>query len=163
MSEFYQFTANTLQGQPFEFEKLKDKAVLIVNTASECGFTPQYEGLQALHEKYHSQGLVIVGFPCNQFGGQEPGDAKQIQQGCLINYGVDFLMMEKVDVNGKHAHAVYSFLKRTLPGIFGQRIKWNFTKFLIGRNGVPLKRFSPTTRPHKLTKFIEQALNDYQQ
>ncbi|NOU53017.1 glutathione peroxidase [Pseudoalteromonas sp. JBTF-M23] len=160
MSEFYQFTANTLQGQPFEFETLKNKVVLIVNTASECGFTPQYEGLQALHEKYHKQGLVIIGFPCNQFGGQEPGDAEQIEQGCLINYGVDFLMMAKVDVNGVHAHALYSYLKRALPGIFGQRIKWNFTKFIIGRDGAPLKRFSPTTRPHKLTKFIEQALNN---
>ncbi|BBN80058.1 glutathione peroxidase [Pseudoalteromonas sp. A25] len=158
MSNLYQFTATTLQGQPFDLEQLRNKVVLIVNTASECGFTPQYEGLQALHQQYQAQGLVILGFPCNQFGGQEPGDAVQIQQGCLINFGVDFTMMEKVEVNGPHAHPLFTYLQNTLPGVFGKRIKWNFTKFLIGRDGVPQKRFSPTTKPVKLVKHIELAL-----
>ncbi|MCF6437328.1 glutathione peroxidase [Pseudoalteromonas sp. MMG022] len=159
MHPFYQLSANTLQGQPFDFQALQGKVVLIVNTASQCGLTHQYEGLQALHEKYQDQGLVIIGFPCNQFGGQEPGDAKQIQQGCLVNYGVDFLMMEKVDVNGDTTHPVYQYLKDVLPGLFGKRIKWNFSKFLIARDGQPLKRFAPTTKPEKLVQSIIGALN----
>ena len=158
MSSIYQFEATTLQGQAYDFSNLKGKVVLIVNTASECGLTPQYEGLQQLHEQYSEQGLVIIGFPCNQFGQQEPGDAKQIEQGCLINYGVDFQMMAKVDVNGEHAHPIYNYLKSALPGLFGNNIKWNFTKFLIGKDGKALERYAPITKPEKIAKDIEQAL-----
>ncbi|CAM4280241.1 glutathione peroxidase [Pseudoalteromonas byunsanensis] len=160
MHPFYQLSATTLKGRLFDFKELKGKVVLVVNTASLCGLTPQYEGLQALHEKYKGQGLVIIGFPCNQFAGQEPGDAKQIEQGCLVNYGVDFMMMEKVDVNGDTTHPVYKYLKDALPGLFGKRIKWNFSKFLIARDGKPLKRFAPTTKPQKLTHSIVSALNE---
>ncbi|CAH9065406.1 Glutathione peroxidase BsaA [Pseudoalteromonas holothuriae] len=158
MSQLYQLAANTLQGQAFDFEVLRGKVVLIVNTASQCGLTPQYQGLQELHEQYKDQDLVIIGFPCNQFGGQEPGDAQQIQQGCLINYGVDFTIMEKIEVNGEHTHPIFHFLKSALPGLFGNRVKWNFTKFLVGRDGTPLQRFAPTTKPSKLTTAIENAL-----
>lgn len=158
MNTLYQFTCTTLQGQTFPFSSLEGKAVLIVNTASKCGLTPQYEGLQALHQQYSEQGLVIIGFPCNQFGQQEPGSPQQIQQGCLINYGVDFLMMEKIDVNGEHAHPLYKYLKEQLPGLFGTRIKWNFTKFLIDKKGQPIKRYAPTTKPSKLKKDIEHML-----
>ncbi|WP_105166558.1 glutathione peroxidase [Pseudoalteromonas sp. T1lg23B] len=159
MRSFYQLSATTLKGQTFDFEELQGKVVLIVNTASQCGLTPQYEGLQALHDQYQDRGLVIMGFPCNQFGGQEPGDANQIEQGCLVNYGVDFMMMEKIDVNGDTTHPVYQYLKDALPGLFGKRIKWNFSKFLIARDGRPLQRFAPTTKPEKLTKSIVNALN----
>jgi len=127
---FYDLKATSLQGKPINFSDFKDKIVLIVNTASECGFTYQYEGLQKLHEEYADKGLVIIGFPCNQFGNQEPGDASTIQQGCLINYGVDFLISEKVDVNGENAHPVFQYLKSKKTGFFGKNIKWNFTKFL---------------------------------
>jgi glutathione peroxidase len=158
MHELYQFSANTLQGKAFDFKSLKGKVVLIVNTASQCGLTPQYEGLQKLHAQYGEQGLVILGFPCNQFGAQEPGSAEQIQQGCLINYGVDFTMMEKIEVNGTHAHPLFVYLKEVLPGLLGKNIKWNFNKFLIGKDGTPLKRFAPITKPEKLTRAIERAL-----
>ena len=120
---FYDLKATSLQGKPINFSDLKDKVVLIVNTASECGFTYQYEGLQKLHEEYADKGLVIIGFPCNQFGNQEPGDASTIQQGCLINYGVDFLISEKVDVNGKDAHPVYQYLKSKKTGFFGKNME----------------------------------------
>jgi glutathione peroxidase len=158
MDTFYQFSATTLQGQSFDFSSLQGKVVLIVNTASQCGLTPQYEGLQALHQQYAEQGLVIIGFPCNQFGNQEPGNSAQIQQGCLINYGVDFTMMEKIDVNGEQAHPLYIYLKDQLPGLFGKQIKWNFSKFLINRAGQPIKRYAPTTKPTKLSKDIEALL-----
>ncbi|PAY02492.1 glutathione peroxidase [Pseudoalteromonas sp. HM-SA03] len=160
MTTLYQFEANTLQGQAYHFTELQGKAVLIVNTASECGLTPQYEGLQELHQKYADQGLVIIGFPCNQFGKQEPGDAKQIQQGCLINYGVDFQMMEKIEVNGDKAHPLYQYLKSALPGLFGNKIKWNFTKFLFNQQGEPVKRYAPITKPEQIAKDIEKLLNE---
>lgn len=158
MSDFYQLSATTLQGQPYEFGDLKNKVVLIVNTASECGFTGQYEGLQALHDKYAEQGLVVLAFPCNQFGEQEPGGATQIKQGCLINYGVDFTVMSKVDVNGEHADAVFRYLKSQLPGFFTRKIKWNFTKFLMGANGKAIKRYAPFTKPQKIEGAIIKAL-----
>ncbi|BDF96134.1 MULTISPECIES: glutathione peroxidase [Pseudoalteromonas] len=158
MNDFYQLSATSLQGQSIEFNDFKNKVVLVVNTASQCGFTPQYAGLQALHEKYHQQGLVIIGFPCNQFGKQEPGSAKDIEQGCLINYGVDFVMMSKVDVNGEHAHPVFRHLKSALPGFLTRKIKWNFTKFLIGRNGEAIKRFAPFTKPQQIEGAIIKAL-----
>ncbi|WP_394193225.1 glutathione peroxidase [Pseudoalteromonas atlantica] len=158
MKDFYQLSATSLQGQQVEFNDYKDKVVLIVNTASQCGFTPQYEGLQTLHEKYYSKGLVIIGFPCNQFGKQEPGDATQIKQGCLLNYGVDFQIMSKVDVNGEHAHPVFRHLKSELPGFITRKIKWNFTKFLIGKDGEAIKRFAPFTKPEAIENSIIKAL-----
>ncbi|MDK1289542.1 glutathione peroxidase [Pseudoalteromonas umbrosa] len=154
----YEFTANTLQGQAYDFSNLKGKVVLVVNTASQCGLTPQYEGLQQLHKELHTEGLEIIGFPCNQFGKQEPGSASEIQQGCLINYGVDFTMMEKIEVNGARAHPLYQYLKSALPGILTNNIKWNFTKFLIGKDGQPLKRYAPTTKPEKIKADIINAL-----
>lgn len=155
---FYDLKATSLQGKPINFSDFKDKVVLIVNTASECGFTYQYEGLQKLHEEYADKGLVIIGFPCNQFGNQEPGDASTIQQGCLINYGVDFLISEKVDVNGENAHPVYQYLKSKKTGFFGKNIKWNFTKFLINRHGEVETRFAPVTKPQAIAKKIEKLL-----
>lgn len=158
MNDFYQFQLNSLQGQAIDFEDFKDKVVLVVNTASKCGLTPQYEGLQALHKEYGDKGLVIMGCPCNQFGKQEPGTPEQIQGECLINYGVDFLITEKIDVNGANSHPLFNYLRGELSGLFGNKIKWNFTKFLIGRDGQPLKRFAPTTKPEVLRSYIEQAL-----
>ncbi|MFY8299814.1 glutathione peroxidase [Pseudoalteromonas sp. SS15] len=155
---FYDLKATSLQGKPINFSDFKDKVVLIVNTASECGFTYQYEGLQKLHEEYADKGLVIIGFPCNQFGNQEPGDASTIQQGCLINYGVDFLISEKVDVNGENAHPVFQYLKSKKTGFFGKNIKWNFTKFLINRHGEVESRFAPVTKPQAIAKKIEKLL-----
>lgn len=160
MNDFHQLSATNLQGQTFDFSNLEGKVVLIINTASKCGFTPQYEGLQQLHAKYAEQGLVIIGFPCNQFGQQEPGNSKDIEQGCLINYGVDFVMMGKVDVNGEHAHPVFRHLKSALPGFLSRKIKWNFTKFLIGRNGEPIKRFAPFTKPQQIESTIIKALKN---
>ncbi|MBH0021788.1 glutathione peroxidase [Pseudoalteromonas sp. SWXJ133] len=158
MHEFHQLSATSLQGQPINFNDFEGKVVLIVNTASKCGFTYQYESLQALHNKYASQGLVILGFPCNQFGQQEPGDATQIEQGCLINFGVSFLMAAKVDVNGEHAHPVFRYLKSALPGFLTRKIKWNFTKFLIAADGTQIKRYAPFTKPEKLELTIQKAL-----
>ena len=158
MHEFHQLTATALDGKTINFSDFEGKVVLIVNTASECGFTKQYESLQTLHSKHAKSGLVIIGFPCNQFGQQEPGDATQIQQGCLINYGVSFLMAAKVDVNGRHAHPVFRYLKSALPGFLTRKIKWNFTKFLIAPDGTPIKRYAPFTKPEKLETTIQQAL-----
>ncbi|MBB1300016.1 glutathione peroxidase [Pseudoalteromonas sp. SR44-8] len=158
MNDFYQLSASNLQGQSIDFSDFAGKVVLIVNTASKCGFTPQYEGLQQLHAKYADQGLVIIGFPCNQFGKQEPGGAKEIAQGCLINYGVDFVMMSKIDVNGENAHPVFRHLKSALPGFLTRKIKWNFTKFLVGRDGEAIKRFAPFTKPQQIEGAIIKAL-----
>jgi glutathione peroxidase len=157
-SNFYQFTARSLQGKEIRMETFAGKVVLVVNTASQCGLTPQYEGLENLYRKYNEKGLVILGFPCNQFGNQEPGNEKEISEGCLINYGVSFPMFSKIDVNGDDAHPVYKYLKDKLPGSLGKKIKWNFTKFLINRDGIPVKRFAPTTIPEKLVKDIEKLL-----
>jgi glutathione peroxidase len=155
---FYQFTARSLQGKEISMETYKGKVILVVNTASKCGLTPQYEGLENLYNKYNDQGLVILGFPCNQFGNQEPGTEKEISEGCLINYGVSFPMFSKIEVNGENAHPIYKYLKNRLPGVLGKNIKWNFAKFLIDRNGKPVKRYSPTTIPEKLVKDIEKYL-----
>jgi glutathione peroxidase len=155
---FYQFTARSLQGKEIGMDTYKGNVVLVVNTASQCGLTPQYEGLENLYRKYTDKGLVILGFPCNQFGNQEPGTEKEISEGCLVNYGVSFPMFSKIDVNGDTAHPVYKYLKDRLPGSVGKKIKWNFTKFLVDRNGIPVKRFAPTTIPEKLTKDIEKLL-----
>jgi glutathione peroxidase len=157
-SNFHQFKATSLQNKEIDMEKYKGKVVLVVNTASKCGLTPQYEGLEKLYKDYKDRGLVILGFPCNQFGKQEPGGAKEIAEGCLINYGVTFPMFSKIEVNGDNAHPIYKYLKSELKGTFGNRIKWNFTKFLIDKDGTPYKRFSPTTTPDKLRSHIETLL-----
>ena len=158
MTPFYQLTATRLRGQPLSMADYAGKVVLVVNTASHCGFTPQYAGLEALYKKYAAQGLVVLGFPCNQFGKQEPGGADEIEQTCHVNYGVSFPMFEKVDVNGPAAHPLFRYLKQALPGVLGGRIKWNFTKFLIGRDGTPLTRFAPFTTSEKMEAAIVAAL-----
>jgi glutathione peroxidase len=158
MTVFYQLTATSLSGQLVSMADYAGKLVLIVNTASHCGFTPQYAGLEALYKKYAAQGLMVLGFPCNQFGKQEPGSADEISQTCHINYGVSFPMFEKVEVNGAATHPVFGYLKDELPGVLGGRIKWNFTKFLIGRDGKPIKRFAPMTTPEKMEPAIIAAL-----
>ena len=132
--------------------------MFVVNTASKCGFTPQYEGLQALHEKYKDQGLVVMACPCNQFGKQEPGDAAAIENECLVNYGVDFLVSEKIDVNGDTSHPLFQYLRNELSGVMGNKIKWNFTKFLVDANGIPVERYAPTTKPQDLEKDIDKIL-----
>jgi glutathione peroxidase len=157
-NNFYEFEATSLQGKPTRMEEYKGKMVLVVNTASKCGLTPQYEGLEALYQKYKDKGLVILGFPCNQFGHQEPGDEKSISEGCLINYDVSFPMFAKIDVNGEGAHPMYKFLKKRLSGFLGSSIKWNFTKFLVDAEGKPLKRFSPIDKPEKIDKYLEKLL-----
>lgn len=158
MNRFYQISATSLQGQHISMADYAGKLVLVVNTASHCGFTSQYAGLEALYKKYAAQGLVVLGFPCNQFGKQEPGGADEIAQTCYLNYGVSFPMFGKVEVNGAATHPIFRYLKNALPGLFGGRIKWNFTKFLIGRDGKPLKRFAPFTSPEKMEATILAAL-----
>jgi len=155
---FYQFTAKSLQGKDILMETYKGKVILVVNTASKCGLTPQYEGLENLYKMYKDRDFVILGFPCNQFGNQEPGTEKEISESCLVNYGVTFPMFSKIEVNGGGAHPIFKYLKSKLAGTFGKKIKWNFTKFLIDRNGVPVKRFSPTTVPEKLVSDLEKVL-----
>ncbi|MCV9386749.1 glutathione peroxidase [Reichenbachiella ulvae] len=156
---FYELEATNLQGQKVNMSDYEGKAVLVVNTASQCGLTPQFEGLENLYQKYKDDGLVILGFPCNQFGNQEPGGKESIEQGCRINYRVTFPMMEKIEVNGDGAHPVFRYLKKELGGVLGSRIKWNFTKFLIDPQGKPVKRFAPTTKPEKIDKYIKETLS----
>ena len=159
MSNIYQFEAELLEGDIKALADYKGKVMLIVNTASKCGFTPQFAGLEKLYEKYKPQGLEILGFPCNQFGGQDPGTNKEIGAFCQRNYGVTFPMFAKVDVKGPEAHAIFRFLTREAKGVLGsQNIKWNFTKFLVGRNGEVLGRYAPTTKPEALEADIEKAL-----
>ena len=157
-NNFYQFTAKSLSGKDVDMDIYKGKTILVVNTASKCGLTPQFKGLEKLNQKYKEKGLVILGFPCNQFMNQEPGDEKSISEGCLMNYGVSFPMFSKIDVNGKNAHPIYKYLKSELGGLFGSRIKWNFTKFLIDSTGKPIKRFSPTTVPEKIDNYLTGIL-----
>lgn len=155
----YQFTVKDIKGNDFSLEKLKNQVVLIVNTASHCGFTPQYKELEEIFLKYKEKGFTILGFPCNQFGKQEPGSETEISQFCELNYGVTFPLFSKIDVNGKDAHPLYQFLKEERPGILGtEGIKWNFTKFLINREGVPVKRFAPNDTPKSMTSSIEELL-----
>ncbi len=159
MTTVYDFTANSLQGQPVQLSDYAGKVLLIVNTASECGFTPQYAGLQQLYDRYRDRGFVVLGFPCNQFGGQEPGSAAEIGAFCQKNYGVTFPMFEKIDVNGDDAHPLYRWLKQSAPGVLGsERIKWNFTKFLIDRTGQVKARYAPTTKAEDLAADIEALL-----
>lgn len=155
----YQFQWNTLQGKPFDMETIKGKVVLFVNTASKCGLTPQYKGLEDLYKKYREKGFVILGFPCNQFAGQEPGTESEITEFCQRNYGVSFPMMEKINVNGSDAHPLYEFMKKEKPGIMGiQLIKWNFEKLLVNKQGQVVERFAPTTEPKALESYIEKLL-----
>ena len=159
MSNVYQFEATTLAGEPVSLSQFQGKVLLIVNTASECGFTPQYAGLQALQEAYQDQGLEVLGFPCNQFGKQEPGDAAQIGSFCEKNYGVTFPMFEKIDVNGANAHPLYRWLTSEAPGLLGlEGIRWNFTKFLVDRTGNVVKRYAPVTKPEVIAVDIEKQL-----
>ncbi|MEA4937500.1 MAG: glutathione peroxidase [Paludibacter sp.] len=159
IQHFYDFKALSLQGKEINMDTYKGQVVLVVNTASKCGLTPQFEGLEKLYREYKDKGFVILGFPCNQFANQEPGSEKEIAEGCLINYGVTFPMFSKIDVNGENAHPIYKYLKSELEGgVFGSNIKWNFAKFLIDKDGKPYKRYSPTTTPDKLKKDIEKIL-----
>ena len=159
MSDLYEFSANTLGGPAKGLAAYRGKVVLVVNTASECGFTPQYEGLEALSRRYRDEGLEVLGFPCNQFGGQEPGDAARIGAFCEKNYGVSFQMFDKIEVNGDGAHPLYKWLTHSAPGILGtEAIKWNFTKFLLGRDGKVFKRYATATKPEALTGDIEKLL-----
>ncbi|WP_447644099.1 glutathione peroxidase [Nocardioides zeae] len=152
------FTATRLDGHEEPLATYAGKVVLVVNTASQCGFTPQLEGLEGLYQQYGDQGLVVLGFPCNQFNGQEPGDAEEIGAFCQRNYGVTFPMFAKIDVNGPDAHPVYAWLRKEKSGLLGNKIKWNFTKFLVGRDGRVISRYSPTTKPEKIAGDIEKAL-----
>jgi glutathione peroxidase len=158
----YSFTADTLDGRPASLGDFKGKVLLIVNTASQCGFTPQYAGLEKLYRTYKESGLEVLGFPCNQFGAQEPGTAADIGAFCERNYGVSFPMFAKIDVNGETAHPLYRFLKKEKPGLLGPlgggAIKWNFTKFLVDRRGRVVDRFASTTKPESLAKHIEKLL-----
>jgi glutathione peroxidase len=155
----YDFSTTSLEGQPVSFKDFQGKVMLIVNTASQCGMTPQYQGLQALYEKYLDRGLVVFGFPCNQFGSQEPGSAADIQSFCQTRYGVTFPMSEKVEVNGSSAHPLYQYLVSAKPGLLGSKdIKWNFTKFLVDKQGNVVKRYAPTDTPEKIAKDIEGLL-----
>ncbi|PXW94698.1 glutathione peroxidase [Sphaerotilus hippei] len=155
----FDFDALSLDGQPVRLSTWQSRVLLIVNTASECGFTPQYAALQALWQRHGPDGLVVLGFPCNQFGGQEPGDAARIGEFCTQRFGVSFPMMARVDVRGAQAHPLYRWLCAQAPGLLGTRaIKWNFTKFLVGRDGRVIGRFAPTATPARLTGAIEAAL-----
>jgi glutathione peroxidase len=155
----YDFQAQTLDGKPVALNDFRGRAMLVVNTASKCGFTPQFEGLEALWKQYADRGLVVLGFPCNQFGSQDPGNFNEIASFCQLNYGVSFPMMAKVDVNGPQAHPLYQWLVNEAPGVLGTRaIKWNFTKFLVGRDGHVIKRYGSIDKPMALAADIERAL-----
>jgi len=155
----YKFSATTIDGEEKSFEAYKGKVLLIVNTASKCGFTPQFEGLEKLYEKYKDQGLEVLGFPCNQFGSQDPGTEEEIASFCQKNYGVNFQMFSKIDVNGDHAHPLFKYLTQQAKGLLSERIKWNFTKFLVDKNGDVINRFAPQTKPESLEKDMEKLLN----
>ena len=158
MSAIYQFIANSLAGEEVPLRRFEGQVLLIVNTASKCGFTPQYRGLEDLHRDFSPRGFSVLGFPCNQFGAQEPGDARDIQEFCSTQYDVTFPLFEKIDVNGAKAHPLYDFLKREKSGLLGSAIKWNFTKFLVDRAGKVVARYAPTARPEGLRQQIETLL-----
>ena len=159
MSTVYDFDAMQINGKSVALSQFKGKAMLIVNTASACGFTPQFAGLEELHQTYGKKGLVVLGFPCNQFGAQDAGSNGEIADFCQLNYGVSFPMMAKIDVNGAKAHPLYQWLAAEAPGLLGSKsIKWNFTKFLVGKDGSVLKRYAPTDTPASLADDIEAAL-----
>lgn len=159
MSRIYDFEALSIDGKSVPLRQFEGKPLLIVNTASACGFTPQFGGLEKLHQTYGARGLVVLGFPSNQFGAQDPGSNDEIASFCQLNYGVSFPMMSKIDVNGANAHPLYQWLTAEAPGLLGSKaIKWNFTKFLVGKDGHVLKRYAPQDAPEKLAKDIEAAL-----
>ncbi|MCC8361816.1 glutathione peroxidase [Lysobacter sp. A6] len=158
MTTAYDFTATDIDGQPRDLSEYAGKALLIVNVASKCGFTPQYTGLEKLWADYRERGLVVLGFPCDQFGHQEPGDEAEIKNFCSLTYDVDFPLFSKIDVNGANTHPLYKWLKEEKGGLLGSAIKWNFTKFLVGRDGKVRKRYAPTDTPESLSKDIEAAL-----
>jgi glutathione peroxidase len=156
----YDFKAAAINGTAVDLSTFRGKALLIVNVASKCGFTPQYAGLESLYKKFKDQGLVVLGFPCNQFGGQEPGTESEILSFCNLEYGVTFPLFSKIDVNGANAHPIYAYLKSAKPGILGtEAIKWNFTKFLIDRSGEPIHRYAPNDKPEAIETDIQNALN----
>ena len=154
----YDIEVQKPNGDAYKLDAYKNKVMLIVNTASECGFTPQFEGLQALYDKYKDQDFIILGFPCNQFGGQEPGTGEEATQNCKINYGVSFPMHEKIDVKGEQQHPLFKFLTEAQNGFFNEKVKWNFTKFLVDKNGDVVQRFSPQKKPSQLESEIEALL-----
>jgi glutathione peroxidase len=160
-NSLHDFKVKNATGAETDLSQYKGKVVLIVNVASKCGFTPQYQGLESIFEKYKDRGFVVIGFPCNQFGEQEPGNDQQIQEFCKLTYDVNFPVMAKVDVNGNSAAPVYQFLKSSSPGILGtEGIKWNFTKFLVGKDGKVIERYAPQTKPEDISKDIERALQN---
>ena len=158
MERIYDFKALTSKGKELDFAQFEGKVLLIVNTASKCGFTPQFAGLEQLNQEYKDRGLVVIGFPCNQFASQDPGSDSEIEGFCQLNYGVTFQIMKKVDVNGSEAHPIFQYLKSQTKGLLGSAIKWNFTKFLISRDGKTIKRYAPTTKPEKMKNDIEAML-----
>jgi glutathione peroxidase len=159
MHTVYDFSAKTIDGKTRKLADYKGKVLLVVNTASQCGFTPQYKGLEALYERFKDKGFAVLGFPSNQFGQQEPGPDAEIAEFCEMNYGVTFPMFSKVDVNGDDAHPLFKYLTSTKKGLLGsEAIKWNFTKFLIGKDGQVIERYAPTTKPEDITKDVEKAL-----
>jgi glutathione peroxidase len=159
MSSIYDITCQRISGDDLSLATFKDKVLLIVNTASKCGFTPQFQGLEALYNQYHAQGFEVLGFPCNQFGSQDPGSHEEIQQFCQANYGVSFPMFGKIEVNGPNTHPLYHYLKNQAPGLLGsEAIKWNFTKFLVDQSGSVQDRFAPSTKPEAIAPAIQQLL-----
>jgi glutathione peroxidase len=155
----YDYTIKNTASEDIEMSLYKDKVLLIINTASKCGFTGQYEGLENIYETYKDQGVEVLGFPCNQFGGQEPGSDSEIQEFCKMKFGIKFPVFSKIDVNGDDAHPLYEYLKSQAPGLLGsEKIKWNFTKFLVARDGTVLKRYAPTDKPEKIQKELEKLL-----
>ncbi|WP_371426010.1 glutathione peroxidase [Tardiphaga sp.] len=158
MTGISDFSAKALSGEPVALKQFEGKVLLIVNTASACGFTPQYAGLEKLQQDFAPRGFSVLGFPCNQFGAQEPGDSRQIESFCEANYHVTFPLFEKIDVNGANAHPLYNYLKSEKSGLLGAGIKWNFTKFLVDRSGKVVERFAPTTKPESLREKIEALL-----
>lgn len=155
---FYDLKINTAQGKELKMSDFEGKTVLIINTATKCGLAPQFEGLEKLHQQYKNQDLVVLGFPCNQFQGQEPETNDTMEESCRINHGVTFQLTEKVDVNGNKTHPIFNYLKNELGGFLGKKIKWNFTKFLITAEGKPYKRYAPTTKPGKIEKDIQKLI-----
>lgn len=159
MTTIAEFTVRKPDGSDLDLSEKQGKVLLIVNTASKCGFTPQYEGLEELHQKFGDQGFEVLAFPCNQFGGQEPGDAKEIDQFCKVNFGLTFPLMQKIDVNGDSASPLYDWMKGEAPGLMGSKaVKWNFTKFLVGRDGKVIRRYAPQDTPAKIQKDIAALL-----
>ena len=159
-ASFYDFSAVSIDGENISMSAFKGKVILVVNVASKCGFTPQYKGLEELYQSYRDRGFIVLGFPCNQFGGQEPGTSEDIKQFCSLTYPVSFPMFAKVEVNGANAHPLFNFLKQEQTGVLGtEAIKWNFTKFLVGRDGKVAERFAPQTAPTSLSKNVEALLN----